>query len=175
MINKGTSEEAGIIKDKIKNTDWKEVGKAIGEAILKAITFPQRLTTKLINKLISGITKGVNDELKDTKVSSGMGGRGSTKGIASKVKLEANGDFLDTGQLFVAREAGPELVGSIGNKTAVANNDQIVQAVSIGVQNAITRSGIGNARVIIEARGDSSGLMDFITFKQKQEERQYGL
>lgn len=36
------------------------------------------------------------------------------------------------GELFVAREAGPELVGSIGNRTAVANNDQIVEAVPKG-------------------------------------------
>ena len=41
----------------------------------------------------------------------------------------AEGGFVENkGQLFVAREKGPELVGSIGNKTAVANNDQIVQA-----------------------------------------------
>lgn len=41
------------------------------------------------------------------------------------------------GELFVAREAGPELVGSIGNRTAVANNDQIVEAVSKGVYSAV--------------------------------------
>ena len=100
---------------------------------------------------------------------------GSAVGIGGKIGGKAEGGFVDSGQLFVAREAGPELVGRIGSKTAVANNDQIVQAVSIGVQNAIARSGIGNARVVIEATGDSSGLMNFITFKQKQQERQYGL
>ena len=49
-----------------------------------------------------------------------------------------NGGMFDSGQLFIAREAGPELVGSIGGRTAVANNDQIVQAVSDGVFNAVT-------------------------------------
>lgn len=49
----------------------------------------------------------------------------------------ANGGFPDMGQMFVAREAGPELVGRIGKKTAVANNDQIVSAVSGGVYNAM--------------------------------------
>ncbi len=36
--------------------------------------------------------------------------------------------------MFVAREAGPELVGTIGGRTAVANNDQIVEGISAGVE-----------------------------------------
>lgn len=49
----------------------------------------------------------------------------------------ADGGFPMPGQLFVAREAGPELVGTIGGRTAVANNDQIVAAVSQGVYSAV--------------------------------------
>lgn len=50
----------------------------------------------------------------------------------------ATGGYPTTGQVFIARENGlPEMVGSIGNRTAVANNDQIVDAVSIGVYNAV--------------------------------------
>lgn len=48
----------------------------------------------------------------------------------------AEGGYVSTGELFVAREAGPELVGSIGSHTAVANNDQIVAGISSGVQSA---------------------------------------
>lgn len=48
----------------------------------------------------------------------------------------ANGGFVSSGQLFVAREAGPELVGSIGGNTAVANNDQIVAGIQNGVAQA---------------------------------------
>lgn len=50
---------------------------------------------------------------------------------------KADGGFVDTGELFVAREAGPELVGRINGKTAVANNDQIVSGISSGVYNAM--------------------------------------
>ena len=49
----------------------------------------------------------------------------------------AQGGFPDTGQMFLAREAGPELVGTIGSRTAVVNNDQIVQSVSAGVYDAV--------------------------------------
>lgn len=52
------------------------------------------------------------------------------------VSYMADGGFPGTGQLFIAREAGAELVGSIGNRTAVVNNDQIVEAVSGGVRDA---------------------------------------
>lgn len=48
----------------------------------------------------------------------------------------ASGGFPDEGQLFVAREAGAELVGNIGGHTAVANNEQIVTAISRGVYDA---------------------------------------
>ncbi len=48
----------------------------------------------------------------------------------------ADGGFVDQGQLFIAREAGAEMVGSIGNRTAVANNDQIVEGITYGVREA---------------------------------------
>lgn len=49
----------------------------------------------------------------------------------------ARGGFPDMGELFIAREAGPEMVGKIGNKTTVANNDQIVEGISEGVYAAV--------------------------------------
>ena len=49
----------------------------------------------------------------------------------------ADGGFPDAGQMFIAREAGPELVGNINGRTAVANNDQIVSAVAQGVYEAV--------------------------------------
>jgi hypothetical protein len=49
----------------------------------------------------------------------------------------ALGGFPDMGEMFIAREAGPEMVGKIGNKTSVANNEQIVEAVSEGVYAAV--------------------------------------
>lgn len=56
----------------------------------------------------------------------------------SGIKGFANGGFVDEGQLFIAREAGPELVGSMGGRTAVANNDQITQGIAQAVYSAFT-------------------------------------
>ncbi|GEM_PF-5651358 len=52
----------------------------------------------------------------------------------------AEGGIPDYGQLFIAREAGPEFVGSFGSRNVVMNNDQIVTAVSGGVYNAVRRA-----------------------------------
>ena len=48
----------------------------------------------------------------------------------------ANGGFPKVGEMFYARENGPELVGKIGNRSAVVNNQQIVDSVSNGVSRA---------------------------------------
>jgi SLT domain-containing protein len=48
----------------------------------------------------------------------------------------ANGGFPKVGEMFYARESGPELVGKIGNRSAVVNNQQIVDSVSNGVSRA---------------------------------------
>lgn len=61
----------------------------------------------------------------------------------------AEGGFPQQGSMFIARESGPELVGTIGGRTAVANNDQIVRAVSEGVYQAV-----------VDAMRDSSGGKD---------------
>lgn len=49
----------------------------------------------------------------------------------------AVGGYPAGAQMFIAREAGPELVGTIGGNTAVVNNDQIVASVSAGVAQAV--------------------------------------
>ncbi|MBQ2871655.1 hypothetical protein IJE86_08135 [bacterium] len=49
----------------------------------------------------------------------------------------ADGGFPREGQLFIAREAGAEMVGSMGGRTAVANNDQIVTGITQGVYSAM--------------------------------------
>lgn len=54
------------------------------------------------------------------------------------IQMRAGGGYVDTGQMFIAREAGAELLGTIGNKTAVMNNEQIVASVSRGVASAVS-------------------------------------
>lgn len=63
---------------------------------------------------------------------------GATLGFTSipTIPLLAEGGFPQTGQLFIANEAGPELVGQMGGRTAVANNAQIIQGIALGISDA---------------------------------------
>jgi len=68
-------------------------------------------------------------------------GRRATGGLYkngkwSPIQQYAAGGSPNAGQVFIAREAGPELVGSLGGHTAVMNNDQIVASVADGVRRA---------------------------------------
>ena len=71
---------------------------------------------------------------------------------------------IPSGQMFIAREAGAEMVGTIGRKTAVANNDQIVAGIAGGVasaneeQNVLLREQNSLLRAILEK--DSGVYLD---------------
>ena len=52
-------------------------------------------------------------------------------------RLYGSGGFPERGEVFIANESGPEMVGTIGRRTAVANNDQIVEGISDGVYAAV--------------------------------------
>ncbi len=64
---------------------------------------------------------------------------GALVNLGQKIFGFASGGFPDAGQLFIAREAGAEMVGSLGGHTAVANNDQIVEGIREGVEAAMER------------------------------------
>ena len=82
----------------------------------------------------------------------------------SKIPLMAEGGFPETGQMFIAREAGAEMVGNIGRRTAVVNNEQIVASISGGVaeaneeQNTLLREQNSLLRAILEK--DSGVYLD---------------
>lgn len=86
------------------------------------------------------------------------------------VSYYASGGFPTEGQMFVAREAGPELVGNIGNRTAVANNDQIVDSVSRGVYQAVV-SAMGSSRgdQVVEAKVNDKVLFEVLVSRARQE------
>ena len=67
----------------------------------------------------------------------------------------ANGGGPNAGELFMAREAGPEMVGTIGGHTAVMNNDQIVASVSAGVYQAVVSAmgGQSDRPIVLNVNG----------------------
>ena len=118
-----------------------------------------------INKLIGGFDKIVQwaaDVLgEDWK---GMTLVKEVKFSRLPVPTYAEGGFPEMGQMFIAREAGAEMVGNIGRRTAVANNDQIVSGIAGGVaeaneeQNVLLREQNSLLRAILEK--DSGVYLD---------------
>ena len=89
---------------------------------------------------LNNVVKAMTDSLKGITVDLGV--TSSLAGIRNQltnvsIKAYATGGFVDEGQLFIAREAGPELVASMGGHTAVANNDQITQGIAQAVAPAV--------------------------------------
>jgi len=80
----------------------------------------------------NGRTVTVNSNVREN-----AGGGIFVGGAWQDITRYATGGLPTTAQLFMAREAGPELVGTIGSHTAVMNNDQIVASVSDGVARAV--------------------------------------
>lgn len=80
------------------------------------------------------------------------------------IQAYANGGIPAGGQLFMAREAGPELVGKIGKHTAVMNNNQIVDSVKAGVYEAVSAamSNSGMGSVQIDLHTDEGVVVDRI-------------
>lgn len=93
----------------------------------------------VMEKAMNNAISALNDVIRSINAVSWI--TGISLSYFSEVQLDpipyfAQGGFVDEGQLFIAREAGAEMVGAIGNRTAVANNDQIVEGISAGVANA---------------------------------------
>lgn len=124
--------------DGIKDT-FKSIGNnmsnGIAEGINSGIGGAASAVASLANTISSTIQNNLSSRTGRTtkKADGGVydGGRWHS------VTAYANGGVPINGQFFLAREAGPELVGTIGRHTAVMNNNQIVASVSDGVYSAV--------------------------------------
>lgn len=116
------------------------------------------------------LANGISQAIKNATYPS-LKGTMSTSGGTARMSFSAyaSGGFPDPGQFFFARENGvPEMVGSIGRRTAVANNDQIVEAVKAGVYEAVVAAtGGGNNQnggqaQVVSANVNGKNLFEFV-------------
>jgi len=99
-----------------------------------------KLATGNVGGALLNIGQGISQGVANLAVSASKAvdnllfGGNFTKLANSILNKKAAGDALiPTGQMFVAREAGPELIGTMGNHSAVANNVQIIEGIRAGV------------------------------------------
>ena len=140
----------------------------------------------VLNSALSFIFSGINSLLSSLSKFS-IGGYSPFSGIrlisVPQIPMLATGGFPDEGQLFIARERGAEMVGSIGSRTAVANNDQIVDGITYGVRTAnedvVTAIYAVAQQIISEIRSSDGGNSGFnidryIDNYNKTKQRAYG-
>lgn len=150
-------------------------------AVTKLVNFIIYSIEYLINTLIVDTINGLLRQVKKNKIAELLGVDkkitllGDVKIRRFRPNLYADGGFPTRGDMFIANEKAPEYVGSINNKPAVANQNQIVDGISTGVARAMLSIKSPKQPIIIEATGDTEGLLDFIQFKEKDKDRQYGL
>lgn len=163
---------ATFFKDKFQKA-WEDVKKVfsvggkvfdgIKDGIVSAFKTVVNAIIKGINKVVSVPFNAINAALKKMRDVNifGIEPFKDLKTInVPQIPLLAEGGIVNSGQLFVAREAGAELVGNIGGRTAVMNNDQIVESVSTGVYQAVlaalggSNEDEGNTNIVINLDGE---------------------
>ncbi len=131
----------------------------IKDGIVSAFKFVVNGIINGLNKVIAIPFNGINTALNWIKGIEIVGLK-PFEGLKTinvpQIPLLATGGFPATGQMFIAREAGPEMVGTIGTKSAVVNNEQIIDGISDGVyagnqeQNALLREQNNLLRKLLE-------------------------
>lgn len=146
--NKMTSELKSISSQKswINNvmSTFASIGKTLGNSLSSNINIDSNTVANNIQRGLTGI------KFVDTVL-------GVTKQLFQGVKVTgyATGGFPESGQFFMARENGiPEMVGRIGNKTAVANNEQITTAITNAVVQGLSGFNRGNTPVTVYIGND---------------------
>jgi hypothetical protein len=141
---------------------------------------------KVVNGLITGLNsviaipfRGINAALEKIRDISILGltpfSNLRTISIPSIPQL-ADGGVVNSGQMFIANEAGPELVGNVGNRTAVVNNDQIVDSVSKGVYRAVLQAmGQSSGTQVVEAKVNDKVLFEVVVDRNRRETMRTGM
>ena len=174
----------GIIVNELGNAK-PDISKKIGEisSIIKGLGTDFKLQPNIdIEPKVALKVQDLKTKLQNLQsVFSGMSSSLLNNSISTSINLALNklnalgyasGGFPEMGEIFMAREAGPELIGRIGRKTAVANNSQIVDAIKLGVYEAVTTAmPNGSTTVQLDVRADegiivkkaSKGFTDYVT------------
>lgn len=171
--------------DTIINPIWKGIVWLKDEAVklfrligTTVVNFISGLFKSAINSVLKMIENNINTFIRllngAITIINKIPGVNITKVTELKIPRLAEGGMVNEGQMFVAREAGPELVGSIGNRSAVVNNDQIVSSVSKGVYQAVVQAMGQSGNQTVEAKVNDKVLFEVVVSRARQETMRRG-
>lgn len=126
--------------------DWRKAWQGVKQIFKGVVDTFVGIFKAPINFIIDGInsfTRMLNN-IKIPDWVPGVGGRGFN---IPRIQHLATGGMPEVGQMFIANEKGPELVGQIGGKSFVANQNQMMDLIDKKLQNS---GGIKNATFIVQ-------------------------
>ena len=150
--------------------------KAVGTTV---VNFVSNSFKAVINGILATVESTINSFISmlngAIKIINKIPGVNITTVAKLSIPRLAEGGMVNDGQMFIAREAGPEMVGSIGNRTAVVNNDQIVDSVSQGVYRAVVQAmGQSSGNQVVEAKVNDKVLFEVVVNRNRQETMRTG-
>lgn len=120
---------------------FSDIGSSVANSFMGVFKSVLNGAFTVIERLVNGFISALNTAIGVINLIPGV----NIKKL-DKIKLPRfeEGGFPESASLFFANENGiPEMVGRIGNQTAVANNDQITTAIASAVTQAINNSDFG--------------------------------
>ncbi len=139
-------------KISLAKKNWKSISGYVGTAVTAKVSLAKKGWKTVKGWL--GIAKALKISFKLPKIKVTWG-KASKLGLTvpvPKFKFYAKGGFPQKGQMFIANEAGPEMIGTMGGRTTVANNNQITAGIASAVYPAVY-----NAIIAALARGGGNG------------------
>lgn len=121
---------------------FSNVGSSVANAFMGVFKSVLNGAFTVIEGLVNGFISALNTAIGVINMIPGV----SIKKL-NKIKLPRfeEGGYPESASLFFANENGiPEMVGRIGNQTAVANNDQITTAIASAVTQALNNANFGS-------------------------------
>lgn len=145
-----------VLKDSfidIINTVTDDIGK-LSDIALEFIAGFGEAVKKACKSIVAGL-QSIVDFIEDLPIIGEIIKLGDA-GIKKLRKLLGfeSGGYPQQGTLFYANEAGPELVGTIGGRTAVASNNEIT-----GISNAVYSTGEAQVRALEEQNSLLRGIL----------------
>ena len=185
----GALKAAGVTVKPIAGKVGKDVTGTIGAGLVGDASLRNSVDSVMSNALSKktaesygstfgkNLGNGIASALRNTSLPTlkGTVTTGSDGTASIKFRAYAAGGFPTDGEMFIAREAGPEMVGTIGNRTAVANNDQIVESVSRGVYQAVVSAmGQSGGTQVVEAKVNDKVLFEVVVDRNRRETMRTG-
>ena len=129
----------GISNSGLKD-DLDKFGSRVGESFGTSISDNMEVEGSTLGRTMNSALSYVIGKIKNNNWSIFGSGGPLSNLLNFTWSFFEDGGFPNQGEAFIARESGPELVGRIGNKSAVANNDQIIAGITQGVSEGVSQA-----------------------------------